>query len=48
MDRQILALRYAQEWDYRRIGEFLDVAEEAARKRASRAIARLESEMGGE
>lgn len=44
-DRQILALRYAEEWNYRRIGAFLDLAEEAARKRASRAIARLEAEM---
>ena len=48
IDRQILALRYAQEWGYRRISEFLNLAEEAARKRASRAIARLEAEMGEE
>jgi RNA polymerase sigma factor (sigma-70 family) len=42
-DRRILALRYGQEWSYARIGEVLDLKEEAARKRASRAIARLEA-----
>jgi RNA polymerase sigma factor (sigma-70 family) len=42
-DRRILALRYGQEWSYARIGEILDLKEEAARKRASRAIARLEA-----
>jgi RNA polymerase sigma-70 factor (ECF subfamily) len=47
-DRQILALRYGEEWNYRRIGAFLDLTEETARKRASRAIARLEVEMRAE
>ncbi len=42
-DRRILALRYGQEWSYAKIGEVLDLKEEAARKRASRAIARLEA-----
>jgi RNA polymerase sigma-70 factor (ECF subfamily) len=44
-DRRILALRYAQEWSYARIGLFLSIKEEAARKRASRAVARLETKL---
>jgi len=42
IDRQIIALRYIREWSYSKIGEYLNLSAESARKRASRAIARLE------